>query len=73
MREVRRTAGREPGDPITATDNCVCLKVKKLDILANRGGSDGASFFHDEAIWKNPSEPDASGRMNLETELFFKK
>ena len=73
MREMRRRPQRKTGDPIGATDNRVRFEMKQIDAFADGGRSNGAAFFHDQAIRQNPGEADARSWMNLKTKLFFEK
>ena len=73
MSEMTRGAERKSGNPISAANNGVRLQMEEINAFANGGRADLASFFHDQAVWKNPGEADVRARMNLITELPLEK
>ena len=73
MGEVPARSARKTGDPIELADDGVRAQMEQIDIFAQRQVADARAFLHDEAPWKNPGEPDATGRMNRVTESFFQE
>src|SRR5207302_5799967 len=48
-------------------------EMKEIDVLAKGEVADPGAFFHHEAPWENPGEPDSAGRMDRVTKLFFQE
>ena len=68
-----RRAKRETGDPIAAANNGVRFEMEEIDAFADGGSPDGAPFFHDQPIRKNPGKANARSGMKLITELLLEK
>jgi hypothetical protein len=47
--------------------------MKQIDIFADGRSANLTAFFHDQAIRKNPSEPNSASRMDFVTELLLEK
>ena len=73
MSKMTRRAEGKPSDPIGASNSGVRLEMKEIDVLAKGEVADPGAFFHDEAPWENPGEPDSARRMDGVTKLFFQK
>ena len=71
--KMTRWSQGETGNPITPTDRGMLMQMKERDVFAKCEMSDRAVRFHDEAIRKDPCEPDAAGRMEREAKLLLEK
>src|SRR5688572_31740335 len=73
MREMPARPGRESGDPIELADDGVRAQVEKVEVLAQGQMPDARAFFHNQAAWENPGQPDVAVWMNRIAELLFQE